>query len=71
MNDPIVDEVRQAVGQDAVTNQKLRETAAKADREDTPAAGLADVKGGRTKPARAVLCRLAGKYGITAGSKGS
>ena len=29
--------------------------------------GLADVKAGRTKPARAVLDRLAKKYGITCG----
>jgi len=61
----------QVVVQDAAAYQKLADAAAKAEREETVAAireGLADVKAGRTKPARAVLDRLAKKYGITAGS---
>lgn len=52
----------QVVVQDAAAYQKLAETAAKADREETISAireGLADVEAGRTKPARAVLARLA------------
>ena len=60
----------QVVVEDAAAYQKLVHAAAKAEREDTIAAiceGLADVKAGRTKPARAVLDRLAKKYGITAG----
>jgi prevent-host-death family protein len=58
----------QLVVQDAGAYQKLIEAAAKADREETVAAireGLADVKAGRTKPARAVLKALGRKYGIT------
>ena len=61
----------QVVVQDAAAYQKLADAAAKADREETMAAireGLADVKAGRTKPARAVLGRLAKKYGIAAES---
>jgi prevent-host-death family protein len=57
----------QVVVQDAAAYQKLAETAAKADREETISAireGLADVKAGRTKPARSVLARLAKKYGL-------
>lgn len=57
----------QVVVQDASAYQKLVEAAAKADREETIAAireGLADVKAGRTKPARAALQALARKYGI-------
>ena len=48
------------------------EAAAKAEREETVAAireGLADVKAGRTKPARAALKALAKKYGITTPDK--
>ena len=55
------------VVQDAAAYQKLAEAAAKADRDETVAAireGLANVKAGRTKPAHAVLGRLAKKYGI-------
>src|SRR5947209_20550721 len=61
----------QVVVQDAAAYQKLVEAAAKAERDETIAAireGLADVKAGRTKPARAILDRLAKKYGITARS---
>jgi prevent-host-death family protein len=61
----------QVVVQDAAAYQKLTEAAAKADREETIAAvreGLADAKAGRSKPARAVLSRLARKYGLNAGS---
>ena len=61
----------QVVVQDAAAYQKLVEAAAIADREETIAAireGLADVKAEQTKPARAVLDRLAKKYGITARS---
>jgi prevent-host-death family protein len=57
----------QLVVQDASAYQKLVDAAAKADREETIAAireGLADVKAGRTKPARAALKALAKKYGI-------
>ena len=59
----------QVVVQDAAAYQKLVEAAAKADREETMAAireGLADVKAGRSKPAKAALGRLARKYGIAA-----
>lgn len=58
----------QVIVQDAAAYQKLVEAAAKADREETIAAireGLADVKAGRTKPARAALKALGKKYGIT------
>ena len=51
--------------------QKLVDSATRAEREETIAAireGLADVKAGRVKPARAVLGRLAKKYGISAES---
>ncbi len=61
----------QVVVQDAAAYQKLADAAATRDREETLAAireGLADAKAGRTKPARAVLGRLAKKYGINAGS---
>jgi prevent-host-death family protein len=57
----------EVVVQDAAAYQKLLESAARADREETVAAireGLADVKAGRTKPARAALKALAKKYGI-------
>ena len=57
----------QVVVQDAAAYQRLVDAAAKADREQTIAAvrqGLADVKAGRTKPARAALKALAKKYGI-------
>jgi len=60
------------VVQDAVAYQKLLEAAAQADKEETLAAireGLADVKAGRTKPARAALKALAKKYGIATASK--
>lgn len=57
----------QVVVQDAVAYQKLLEAAARVEREETVAAireGLANVKAGRTKPARAALKALARKYGI-------
>ena len=57
----------EVVVQDAGAYQKLLEAAAKADREETIAAireGLADMKAGRSKPARAALRTLARKYGI-------
>ena len=57
----------QVVVQDACAYQRLLEQAAKVDRDETVAAiraGLADVKAGRTKPARAALKALAKKHGI-------
>src|SRR5262245_19550487 len=57
----------QVVVQDASAYQKLVESAARADREETVAAireGLADMKAGRSKPARAALLALARKYGL-------
>jgi prevent-host-death family protein len=62
----------QVVVQDAGAYQKLLESAARTEREETVAAireGLADVEAGRTKPARAVLKALAKKYGITVPGK--
>jgi prevent-host-death family protein len=62
----------QVVVQDARAYQKLLESAAKAEREETVAAiraGLADVKAGRTKPARAALKALAKKYGVASSDK--
>jgi len=62
----------QVVVQDAAAYQKLLDAAAKAEREETVAAireGLADVKAGRTKPARAALKALAKKYGIATPGK--
>src|SRR5689334_6822783 len=53
--------------QDAAAYQRLLDSAAKAEREDTISAireGLADVTAGRTKPARTALAKLAKKYGI-------
>jgi prevent-host-death family protein len=60
----------QVVVQDAGAYQKLVEAAARVEREETIAAireGLADVKAGRTKPARAALKALGKKYGMTTG----
>jgi prevent-host-death family protein len=57
----------QVVVQDAAAYQKLLQAAELADRGETIAAireGLADVKAGRTKPARSVLKVLAKKYGL-------
>jgi PHD/YefM family antitoxin component YafN of YafNO toxin-antitoxin module len=57
----------EVVVQDAGAYQKLVDAAAKCDRDETIAAireGLADVKAGRTKPAKAALEALAKKYGI-------
>lgn len=57
----------EVVVQDAAAYQRLIERAAKAERDDTVAAireGLADVEGGRVKPARRALKTLAKKYGI-------
>jgi prevent-host-death family protein len=61
----------EVVVQDAGAYQKLLEAAAKVDREETIAAireGLADMKAGRSKPARAALRTLARKYGIASAS---
>jgi prevent-host-death family protein len=69
--DPLVLTVNgkaEVVVQDAAAYQRLVETAARAEREETIAAireGLADVKAGRTKPARAAIKKLAKKYGIS------
>jgi hypothetical protein len=57
----------QVVVQDAAAYQKLVQAAEKLDHEETIAAireGLADVKAGRTKPARPALKALAKKYGL-------
>ena len=57
----------EVVVQDAAAYQKLLDAAHRAEREETVAAireGLADVKAGRTKPARTALKALAKKYGI-------
>lgn len=57
----------EVVVQDAAAYQKLLDAAQRAEREETVAAireGLADVKAGRTKPARTALKALAKKYGI-------
>lgn len=57
----------EVVVQDAAAYQQLVDTAARAEREETIAAireGLADIKAGRTKPARAVIAKLAKKHGI-------
>ena len=57
----------EVVVQDAAAYQRLLDSVAKAEREETVAAireGLADAANGRTKPAREVLCKLATKYGI-------
>jgi len=62
----------QVVVQDAVAYQKLVEAAARVEREETIAAikeGLADVRAGRTKPARAALKSLAKKCGISTSEK--
>ncbi len=60
----------EVVVQDAAAYQKLVESAARNEREETLAAireGLADIKAGRTKPARPALSRLAKKYGVATG----
>lgn len=57
----------EVVVQDAAAYQKLLESARRTERAETVAAireGLADVKAGRTKPARTALKALAKKYGI-------
>jgi prevent-host-death family protein len=62
----------QVVVQDAGAYQKLVDAAAKAERDETPAAireGLADMKAGRSKPARAALKALARKCGIATKSE--
>ena len=49
---------------------RVFEAAARVEREETIAAireGLADVKAGRTKPARAALKALGKKYGMATG----
>ncbi|MCA9094030.1 MAG: type II toxin-antitoxin system Phd/YefM family antitoxin [Planctomycetaceae bacterium] len=56
------------VVQDAAAYQRLMDVVARAKRVETVAAikeGLADVRAGRTKPARAVLKTLAKKYGLS------
>lgn len=60
----------EVVVQDAAAYQKLVESAARNEREETLAAireGLADIKAGRTKPACPALSRLAKKYGVATG----
>jgi prevent-host-death family protein len=62
----------QVVVQDAAAYQKLLDAAAKVAREESVAAireGLADVKAGRTKPAKPALRALAKKYGIRPAGK--
>jgi prevent-host-death family protein len=62
----------EVVVQDAAAYQKLLEAAAQAEKEETLAAireGVADVKAGRTKPAKAALKALAKKYGIATAGK--
>ncbi len=62
----------EVVVQDAAAYQKLVEAAARIEREETLAAireGLADMKAGRSKPAKAALAKLAKKYGITSAGK--
>jgi prevent-host-death family protein len=62
----------EVVVQDATAYQRLVDAAAKIEREETLAAireGLADVKAGRTKPARAALAKLAKKYGVSTSGK--
>jgi prevent-host-death family protein len=62
----------QVVVQHAGAYQKLVDAAARVEREETLAAireGLADMKAGRSKPARAALKALARKYGIAAKSE--
>jgi prevent-host-death family protein len=62
----------QVVVQDAGAYQKLVDAAAKVERDETLAAireGLADMKAGRSKPARATLKSLARKYGIATKSE--
>lgn len=59
----------EVVVQDAAAYQKLLEAAQRVERAETVAAireGLADVKAGRTKPARMALKALAKKHGIRA-----
>ncbi len=58
----------EVVVQDAAAYQTLMAAAARVEREETLAAireGLADVKGGRTKPARAALAKIAKKFGVS------
>lgn len=68
--DPVVLTVNgraEIVVQDAVAYQKLTQRAAQAELQATVAAlreGLADVKSGRTKPARTAIKKLAKKYAI-------
>jgi prevent-host-death family protein len=62
----------QVVVQDAGAYQRLVDAAAKVERDETVAAireGLADMKAGRSKPARAALKALARKYGIATKSE--
>lgn len=57
----------QVVVQDAGAYQRLMELAAQVEREKTVAAvkaGLADVRAGRTKPARSALKQLAKKRSL-------
>ncbi len=58
----------EVVVQDAAAYQTLMAAAGRGEREETLAAireGLADVKGGRTKPARAALAKIAKKFGVS------
>ncbi len=59
----------EVVVQDAAAYQRLVDAAARVEREETIAAireGLADLKSGRTRPARTALKSLAKRYGVAA-----
>jgi PHD/YefM family antitoxin component YafN of YafNO toxin-antitoxin module len=58
----------EVVVQDAAAYQRMRTMAARAEREAALQGlreGLADIDAGRTKPAKAMLKRLARKHGFT------
>lgn len=62
----------QVVVQDATAYQRLVERSLVTEREEIIAAikeGLADVKAGRTKPARVALQALAKKHGLSVSEK--
>jgi len=69
--DPVVLTVNgkaEVVVQDAAAYQRLVDAAARVEREETVAAireGLADLKSGRTRPARTALKSLAKRYGVS------
>lgn len=70
--DPVVLTINgkaEVVVQDAAAYQRLVDAAARVEREETIAAireGLADLKSGRTRPARTALKSLAKRYGVAA-----